>query len=494
MIRPLLTPRKITGNATIGLVSAARNSVRNIKRSTDTISNAPGVTKEQKFGMNYVGFFGSKKNSKILDKSLKTIRDSMVSTFGIANALKIAVKTGQGIFGFIGKIFKFAGSILNLLPFSGIIKAFLVSIAVGGLGGLFLKFKDQILGFFERSEIASKIFDAIKSKAKGFTSYIKNIIAEFIVSRAMSKEFQTLKRGSQSRLDARIKKAEESGVSSQSAVIDETENEIRMLKEERKQFTLNEFPGLGASSTEKEFYRNQLKAFNDRITELQTGRVPVEQDFQSLGILSGKPFGEGPITLPFTKRFDFIGKFAGDVTAEQGIYSTKNVENLSAAERLNLVKSTLREFENREDISKAKLIYQRELRKGNLLNKNQAQQALDIIDFLDLNTSGDPLENNEKIDKQFVRELQSLPFSEKIIEPKVKNYLNENMRKQRGSGVGGRNGTNISVLPMGNNSTQPDLVRNDTGGLTSGPSMRLYANVDHDNFVALINKSSLNVV
>ena len=129
-----------------------------------------------------------------------------------------------------------------------------------------------------------------------------------------------------------------------------------------------------------------------------------------------------------------------------------------------------------------------------MLNKNQAQQALDIIDFLDLNTSGNPLENNEKIDKQFVRELQSLPFSEKIIEPKVKNYLNENIRKQRGSGVGGRNGTNISVLPMGNNSTQPDLVRNDTGGLTSGPSMRLYANVDHDNFVALINKSSLNVV
>ena len=489
MIRPLLTPRKITGNATIGLVSAARNSVRNIKRSTDTISNAPGVTKEQKFGMNYVGFFGSKKNSKILDKSLKTIRDSMVSTFGIANALKIAVKTGQGIFGFIGKIFKFAGSILNLLPFSGIIKTFLVSIAVGGVGGLFFKFKDQILGFFERSEIASKIFDAIKSKAKGFTSYIKNIIAEFIVSRAMSKEFQTLKRGSQSRLDARIKKAEESGVSSQSAVIDETENEIRILKEERKQFTLNEFPGLRASSAEKEFYRNQLKAFNDRITELQTGRVPVEKDLKTLGILSGKRR-----ELPFTKGFDFIGKFAGDVTAEQGIYSTKNVNTLSAAERLDLVKSTLREFENREDISKAKLIYQRELRKGNLLNKNQAQQALDIIDFLDLNTSGDPLENNEKIDKQFVRELQSLPFSEKIIEPKVKNYLSENKRKSLRSTVGGGNGTNVSVLPMGNNSPQPELARNDTGGLTSGPSMRLYPNVDHDNYVALINKSSLNVV
>ena len=295
-------------------------------------------------------------------------------------------------------------------------------------------------------------------------------------------------------MDARIKKAEESGLSSQSAVIDETENEIRMLKEERKQFGLNEFPGLRASSAEKEFYRNQLKAFDDRITELQTGRVPVERDFQSLGILSGKPFGKGPITLPGSRIFDFVGKFAGDVTAEQGIYSTKDINTLSAAERLDLVKSTLREFENREDISKAKLIYQRELRKGDFLNKNQAQQALDIIDFLDLNKFGDPLENNEKIDKQFVKELQSLPFSEKNIEPKVKNYLNENKRRSKRPIMGGGNGTNVSVLPMGNNSPQPDLARNDTGGLTSGPSMRLYSNVDPDNFVALINKSSLNVV
>ena len=95
MIKPLLTPRRITGNATIGLISAARRSVRNIQKSTDTISKAPDVTKEQRFGMNYVGFFGSKKTSKILNKSLKTIRDSIVSTFGIATALKTAVKSGM---------------------------------------------------------------------------------------------------------------------------------------------------------------------------------------------------------------------------------------------------------------------------------------------------------------------------------------------------------------------------------------------------------------
>ena len=154
----------------------------------------------------------------------------------------------------------------------------------------------------------------------------------------------------------------------------------------------------------------------------------------------------------------------------------------------------LNEFQNREDISKAKLIYQRELRKGDLLNINQAQQAEDIIKFLDLNASGDPFENNEKVDKQFVSELKNLPFLEKNVAPVVKNYLSENKRRSKRPIMGGGNGTNISVLPMGNNSTQPDLVRNDTGGLTSGPSMRLYSNVDHDNYVALINKSSLNVV
>ena len=90
--------------------------------------------------------------------------------------------------------------------------------------------------------------------------------------------------------------------------------------------------------------------------------------------------------------------------------------------------------------------------------------------------------------------MKNLTFLEKNVAPVVKNYLSENKRKSLRSTVGGGNGTNVSVLPMGNNSPQPELARNDTGGLTSGPSMRLYPNVDHDNYVALINKSSLNVV
>ena len=319
MIRPLLTPRKITGNATIGLVSAARNSVRNIKRSTDTISNAPGVTKEQKFGMNYVGFFGSKKNSKILDKSLKTIRDSMVSTFGIATALKTAVKTGQGIFGFIGKIFKFAGSILNLLPFSGIIKTFLASIAVGGVGGLFFKFKDQILGFFERSEIASKIFDAIKSKAKGFTSYIKDIISDFLISRKMSGEFQQLRAISQQRLNEKI--SDLGG--DQDAVVQANKDEIKLLEQELKLYKeQNKDLGLGDE------YKNQVKAYQDRITELKTGAVPARQKLLPFAIPNLFPFnnfGLGDLQK-VPAALNPVGALTENLTAERGVYTDRGYD------------------------------------------------------------------------------------------------------------------------------------------------------------------------
>ena len=202
MIRPLLSPTRITGNATTGLISAARVGVRNIQRSTNLISRAPDVTKEQRFGMNYVEFFGSKKIGKDLKKSMLTIRDSMSSTFGIVKSLKEAVTKGTGVFGFIGNVVRFGALTLPFLPFFGVIKTILGLITVGGVGALLLRFKDDIVGFFERTEIASKIFDSIKKNVVGFTSYIKNIIAEFIVSRAMTKEFQTLRKGSELRLGA----------------------------------------------------------------------------------------------------------------------------------------------------------------------------------------------------------------------------------------------------------------------------------------------------
>jgi len=483
MIRPAISPRRITTSASVGLVSAARSGVRNIQSSVNTISNAPGVTREQKFGMNYVGFFGSKKNSKTLSKSLKTIRDSVVSTFGIASALKLAVRTGTGIFGFIGKTIGFASTLLSFLPFGGLIKQIIGVIAIGGLGKLLLTFKDQVLKFFENNEVANKIFKIIKTNATEFTNTIKRIVAEFLVSRTMSAEFQSLQKSSESRLNERIKKAEASGVGTQDATIQETNAEIDLLKKESSKFFFNENPGVFASQEEKDYFKNQLQAFKDRITELKTGRVPAEKDRKI-----------GPITLPFTKGVDFFGKFAGNVTAQKGIYSTKDVGDLSAAERLDLVKSTLGEFGEREDISKAKLIYQRELDKRNLLNFNQKGQAEDIIRYLD--AVEDPFAKNENIDKQFLKELENIS---PIMPKKKEDTKLFGINVDRG-GVAGvinrvtQGANNVRVLSMGGNKPSSNIISSDIGSGNASPSMQIFSNVDHDNFVALINKSSLNVV
>ena len=47
MIKPNIAPRKIMGSAAAGLFSAARSSIRRVEKTTEAISKAPDVTKEQ---------------------------------------------------------------------------------------------------------------------------------------------------------------------------------------------------------------------------------------------------------------------------------------------------------------------------------------------------------------------------------------------------------------------------------------------------------------
>ena len=47
---------------------------------------------------------------------------------------------------------------------------------------------------------------------------------------------------------------------------------------------------------------------------------------------------------------------------------------------------------------------------------------------------------------------------------------------------------------MGKNKPSSDIISNDIGSGNASPTMTVFSNVDHDNFVALINKSSLNVL
>ena len=177
MIKPAITPRRITGNATTGIISAARSGVRNIRGVTETISNAPDVTKEQKFGINYVGFFGSKKVAKDLKKSMNTITDSVGSTFGIAKSLTESVTKGAGVFGFVGKLIGGAAMALPIFALLGVplLKVILGVIAIGGIGGLLSTFGKQIINF-------------VKDKSSGFIQFIREVVGDFFIDRKTSQE------------------------------------------------------------------------------------------------------------------------------------------------------------------------------------------------------------------------------------------------------------------------------------------------------------------
>ena len=178
MIKPLIQPRRISRPASgiasnpisRGLIVAARNSVNKVQESTQTISKE--LNKDQKFAMNYVEFFGSKKTTKILKKNLKSIRDSLMSTFEMAKTLKKKV-SGMSKIGLGGALGGVAG-ILGKGLLGGVLgKAVLFSViglATGGIAfllaknvGKFFKFLDENID--KLTPIIEKIIKRTASKA-----------------------------------------------------------------------------------------------------------------------------------------------------------------------------------------------------------------------------------------------------------------------------------------------------------------------------------------
>ena len=476
MIRPLLTPRRVTGNATTGLISAARSGLRNIQRSTNLISRAPGVTKEQGFGINYVDFFGSKKISKDLKKSMETIRDSVGTTFDIAKSLKESVTKGAGVFGFVGKLIGGAAAALPIFTLLGlpILKSILGILAIGGIGTLLFTFKDQILNFFENS--ANKVFDIIKSKSTGFRDFVRDSVKEFFIDANKSGLFTTVRDRSQERLDESLSEAK-----SLQDVVKANQAEIKNLQEEKRTYEK-----LNPDKTNTEEYRQQVKAYEDRITELKTGKIPVDLN-RAQRFIKNK-FKIGPVLGVGQRAFQ---RFTTETGAYPENYSTLNESQKENAmlRTLGSISPTFNDEGNlNENITRLSQTYTRDLERGNLLESQKAF-ANDVLDYLKEITNSQTVDSGQDLSTDFSKNL-----TPRIIPKPSENEIKKDQKVNRRGSTFNSKGTSVSVLPMGNKSPQPDLVRNDTGGLTSGPSMRLYSNVDHDNYVALINKSSLNVV
>ena len=460
MIKPAISPRTITASATTGLISAAKSGIKNIKDITETISNEPEVTKEEKFGMNYVGFFGSKKVGKDLKKSMKTIRDSVGSTFGIAKALKESVTKGAGVFGFVGKLIGGAAVALPIFTLLGIplIKGILGILAIGGVAALFNVFKKPIINFFKRTA--------------EFKTVIEDMIRNYFIDTKTSPEFKALSGVSQGRIDATVKELttrKEEPLDAQQAVVEATKSEIVILENQ-----LTDYKQSNSKVTDPNYNAN-VKALEDRIEQLKTGKL----DFRKGGTL--------------TKNFDFISALANRFANNQAVFSTSGYRTLTPNEKFDTIRGALEKFGSKENIDTAKLVYEQQLK--NDLKGDQKQLAEDMIEFLK-RFGDDPLGKIEEDEKKlFLNEILSGIDSNTIKPQEISSNNVKELGKNSGvSGVSqGNNTGNIAMVPMGNKSNQ-SLVRNDTGGLTSGPTMKIHPNFDVDNFVAPINMANFNIV
>lgn len=169
MLKPLIAT-KVVNPISRGLFTAAKNSVGRVQESTQQITK--GLNKDQKFPMNYVEFFGSKKTVKILRKNLKSVRDSLTSTFGFVSTL---TKTVGGLFKKLGPGGLFAGLVgtIGATIFGGIFgKALLVTLAGLALGGI---------GFFLVRN-AGQFFKFLRDRISDLRPIVEEIVGDFALA------------------------------------------------------------------------------------------------------------------------------------------------------------------------------------------------------------------------------------------------------------------------------------------------------------------------
>ena len=472
MIRPNITPGRVVGSAAAGMFSAAKSSVRRVDKMTETISRAPDVTKDQKFGINYVGFFGSKKNTKILKKSLKSIRDSLVATFGIAKLLRSEVsknakvigekvKGKKGLFGIgLGGVIGLIGLLTNpiILSILGI---------VGGVaaGGFLIKLlydnRDKIIGF---------IMDKARGLYDFFQQMVSNIVRGVFADRAKTPELRNVESLSEERIDKSIKDIME-GKDSEFTNFEGTEGEARILATKREiEFLKSEQQKLDLSTNPRTSKANKpgdlikFDNYEARIKELETGEVTTDK-------------------LKGFSEFLFGDQIRGTIEREAVFLPPAvNYSGMSQQEKLKLLEMVYRKFQQEgNDPNRIIEVYQRALDQGNLSDDQQAQ-ARDLIDYY---------KKMNKVERDNTKESK---VDDKIVpsstDKNIKN-LSSNFEgtsgKESGTGLGG--GVNPKVAAAGGG---PDLVQNPVPAKTA-PEMVVHINFDPDNQYRDVNASLLNI-
>ena len=468
MIRPNIAPRRITTNATAGLFSAARSSIRGTPTNTQSIiRSSPDLTRNQKFGINYVDFFGSKKNSKILEKSMKTIRDSIVSTFSIASTLAKAMKGKTGVFGLIAKILGGTAALaggLGLIA-TPIIKALLGIVAVGGIGALLFTFRKDIAKF-------------ISDKASGVRNIVGELVNDFVGDRLGTGEDRDVRDQSRADINAAAIELQAKGLSQIDAREQAIAKNIASLEERRNKLE-EDIPS--GSDKETNAILRQKDALDRRINFLKTG-------VQEVSLRPGlKFFGKNiPFITGLTKslRPENIvrNKLRGAFLDEDKPFFPADVENLEGDRRIEAIEQTIKTFSEKNDLGTLRRIFS-EASKGEGVTTEQGLFAEEVLKEL-----GNAQRINEKGEKvDFIKELDSVNGIRKKV-----NKVNDNKSVNLSSSSG--SGNKVAMLPM-NIGSNGGLTRDDRR-VTSGssPTHKILDPFDRDNMFNAINRNSLGII
>ena len=198
MITPNISPTRVLNPLSRGLFTAAKNSISRTKELTSNISKTnETVKKNEKFAMNFIEFFGSKKTAKILKKSLERIKKSLVATLEIAKLLRTSlndlVKAGKksgrgGLFGGIGGLI--GGAIAAFFGKAALIT--LGILAVGGLGALLVANREAVFNF-------------LNTNRKRLEGIVKPIIDAQLKNMFRSPEVKAIENEAFSRVDTEMK-------------------------------------------------------------------------------------------------------------------------------------------------------------------------------------------------------------------------------------------------------------------------------------------------
>ena len=474
MITPNIAPRKITGAAATGLFSAAKSSIRRMENVTKTISKSPSLTKEEKLGINYVQFFGSKKNSKILKKSLKSIRDSLVATFAIAKLLRSEVsknvkligektKGKKGLFGLgLGGIL----GIFNLL--TNPIVLTVLGIGAGFAGGsILLTFlyanRDKIINFF--MDKARGLYDFLMN-------FVSNVVGDFLGDRVKSPELRNVEIESEENIQKdkiELMKGDD-GLSANEAQFQAVQNETANLRTQ-----ISELESKDVRTTKES---NKLKALRARLKELTTGEVTTD-------LLSKRFFG----IIPNPTEAMFGNQIRSSLRKEP-VFPVTEYASQSNADKLKTIQAITSKFQRQgNSLDTIKQVYGRALETNKTFTKDGKEKdltddqrifAIDMVKLSDQLQAGG--NSSSAVDPK--------TFTPSNVNTKIPSSLEQS--SSSGTTNSDTSGTNLSGVQNPNIKQGVDIASQPVSA-NSAPSFKDIINFNPDNDFIEYNASLLNI-